>query len=439
MNRTYRLLRHRYLPAHWLTLTILIFISGCTLQPVEPERDSPHYTHKNSVPQNLPDLELTGELLFDILVAEFAEDSGNLAVANNKYLSSAYTTRDPRLAKRATQVAIFAKDYVAALAGAQLWVELEPESSDARQSNASLLLLQGQLEQAKPHLIWLLEQDSYSGQRLESLTKLMASAPKDKDAELFPFFEGLTPPPPVTTQWREDILYSTALLAQKRGSNSIVLNRLEQLLKLNPDHGKGVQLRAKLWFVGERAADATKSLAEFLQRNPKAFSVRLDYARMLIEARALDEALAQFKELVQQAPRNGDVIYGYGLLAIQSDKLDIAEEQFQNLIHLKVRNAQARQSMGQLFELRHQPDEAISWYRTVPKGQLFFASQLRAAQLIANRDGIEAAQSFLHQIPVEERAEELQIMVTEAELLQLNNQYEEAFKLFSIALKEAPD
>jgi len=417
----------------------LLLISGCSTQQTEKRDKYPHHLipSKQQSPQNLPELELSGELLFNILVAEFAEDSGELSLASNNYLRSAYTTRDPRLAKKATQSAIFAKDYANARAAAQLWVELEPNSLDARQSSASLLLQQGMLDQAKPHLVWLLAQDSYSDKRLIAMANLLGHSAKD--ADVISLFEEINPTVDKSNTQKADVLYATAVLAQKRGQIEIALNRLKQLLNINPQHAAGVLLQAKLWYAHDRKREAIDALKEFLQDNPDNLSVRLNYARMLVDTRALAEGLAQFGELVKQAPRNGDIVYGYGILAIQNDLLDIAEEQFQNLIHLKLREAEARQSMGLIFELRKQDDEAISWYRSVPRSKHFFASQLRAAQLISKHDGLLAARNFLNQIPVADRAEELQKLVTEAELLEGDQQYEEAFKLFSIALKEAPD
>lgn len=423
----------------WLGTIALLLLSGCSTQQTEKRGKYPQHfiPSKQQITQDLPEVELNGELLFNILVAEFAEDSGELALASNSYLRSALATRDPRLAKKATQSAIFAKDYDNARAAAQLWVELEPNSLDARQSSASLLLQQGMLDQAKPHLIWLLEQDSYSSKRLIAMANLLGHSAKDTD--VISLFDEINPTAEKSNTRKADALYATAVLAQKRGLLEVALNRLEQLLNINPQHAAGMLLQAKLWYANDRKREALDALKEFLLENPDNLSVRLNYARMLVDTRALTEGLAQFGELVKQAPRNGDIVYGYGILAIQNDLLDIAEEQFQNLIHLKLREAEARQSMGLIFELRKQEDEAISWYRSVPKSKHFFASQLRAAQLISKRDGLLAARSFLNQIPVADRAEELQKLVTEAELLEGDRQYEEAFKLFSTALKEAPD
>jgi predicted Zn-dependent protease len=62
------------------------------------------------------------------------------------------TTRDPRLAKRATEIALHAGNPFAAEQAATMWIELEPDSADARQTIAALLVNLGKLDAAKPHL-----------------------------------------------------------------------------------------------------------------------------------------------------------------------------------------------------------------------------------------------------------------------------------------------
>ncbi len=426
-------------PRAVVAVAALLLISSCGLQqPVREDRSSRNIVPKSApTPQNLPNVELSGNLLFDILVAEFAESSGVHSLADKKYLNSALTTRDPRLAKKATQTAILSKNHDRALVAANLWVEIEPENFSAHQSVASLLLLQGALKEAKPHLVWLLEEDNYSAKRLLVIANLMTGT--TGDADVVTFFEEITSASGRSTEQITATFYATAVLAQKRGQIMSALDRLNRLLTDDPAHVNGLLLRSKLWYAQGNKADAIESLASFLEDHPDNLKVRLRYARMLIDTRDFEKGLVQFRILVNQAPDNADVIYGYGILAIQHNQLDVAEEQFQNLLRLKQREAEARQSLGLIFELRNQTDKAISWYHSVPRGKKFFASQLRAAQLIAKRDGFPSARSYLHQIPAANRAEEIKKLVAEAELLERDQQYDEAFKLLTIALKEVPN
>ena len=64
-------------------------------------------------------------MLFDFLLAETAAQRGDQEIAVRTYLKLAKTTRDPRVAQRATEIALQSRQAVPALEAAQIWVELQ--------------------------------------------------------------------------------------------------------------------------------------------------------------------------------------------------------------------------------------------------------------------------------------------------------------------------
>jgi hypothetical protein len=93
----------------------------------------------------LPDVELSEELLFKMMVAEIAMQRGQPHIAVQTYLELARATRDPRIAQRATEVAWNARFNSAALEAAGIWLQVDPGSAQARQIIAALLVNQAQL------------------------------------------------------------------------------------------------------------------------------------------------------------------------------------------------------------------------------------------------------------------------------------------------------
>ena len=100
----------------------------------------------------LPSLVLTEDLLFQFLVSEIAGQRGLLEVAKEGYLDMARTTRDPRIVRRAAEIAVFGRDQQAALELGRMWAELEPDSERALQTLVALLIAQGQVEESAPYL-----------------------------------------------------------------------------------------------------------------------------------------------------------------------------------------------------------------------------------------------------------------------------------------------
>ena len=87
----------------------------------------------------LPAQELSADVLFLILLGEIAGNRGDLPVSAEAYLHAARQTLDPRIARRATEIALVARDMDTAAAAARIWLDTEPNSEEARRMLADLL------------------------------------------------------------------------------------------------------------------------------------------------------------------------------------------------------------------------------------------------------------------------------------------------------------
>ena len=105
--------------------------------------------------------ELTGQGVYQILLAEVALQRGDVELASQAYADLAVRTRDPKILERTVEVAGHARRYDLALEAARLWVEVEPASARAVQLLTSALVASGRLDELSDHLIRLLEADPY--------------------------------------------------------------------------------------------------------------------------------------------------------------------------------------------------------------------------------------------------------------------------------------
>jgi hypothetical protein len=88
--------------------------------------------------EGIPDVDLSGALLYQLMAAEVAAQRGELGTAYAVYLKLARETRDPRLARRATELALQGRALGESLEAARLWHELAPAGSTTRtRSSAS--------------------------------------------------------------------------------------------------------------------------------------------------------------------------------------------------------------------------------------------------------------------------------------------------------------
>src|SRR5262245_28521214 len=155
-------------------------------QPTTQPTPAPRVVVAKPAPRKppLPAMELTEQMMFRMMVAEVAVQRGQPHIAVPAYLELARETRDPRIAHRATEIAWNARMIPAALEAAGLWLQADPESAQARQIVASLIVNQSPLTDAVPHLEkWLASDKDNVGQAFLQLNTLL-SRHQDKQAVL---------------------------------------------------------------------------------------------------------------------------------------------------------------------------------------------------------------------------------------------------------------
>ena len=74
---------------------------------------------------------LSADVLYRILVGDLALQRGDAALAARAYFEAARESQEPRLARRATEVALFARQRSLALEAAKLWQSLDPTAERA--------------------------------------------------------------------------------------------------------------------------------------------------------------------------------------------------------------------------------------------------------------------------------------------------------------------
>jgi len=78
------------------------------------------------------------EVMYRILVGEIALQRGEPTLAARAYYEAARDAQDPTLARRATEIALFARQRGLAMDAAQLWQKLDPASDRAQQMVTTL-------------------------------------------------------------------------------------------------------------------------------------------------------------------------------------------------------------------------------------------------------------------------------------------------------------
>lgn len=384
---------------------------------------------------SLPTQDLSPRVLYTFLLAEIAGARGQVDISLQAYLDLAQRTRDPRIARRAVEVALFARDTQAAAEAARIWVEAEPESGEARRVLANVLSGgAGELDQVQIQLARLLAQSPEQIENhLMSLNRAFARVP-DK-AAVKEVIHRLTEP----YASRPEAHFARAQSAIAADDEMESLAAIETALKLRPDWEPAILFKAQLLAQSDAPDEAIALLKAHLNRNPESRNTRLTYARALVSAREFDAARDQFRTLLDSAPDDRDLMYAVGLLSAQLEDYDGAVPLLEGALQAGHPEADGiRLNLGQIAERRGDPERALQWYRSVEQGRNHLDAQVRIASVLASQGKLKEAREHLQRVDADEDTRK-RLRIAEAQLLRTAGQGPEAFALLDEELQRTPD
>ena len=409
-------------------------LSACTQAPARQSAEAAPEVQPKARVEPLPQQELTGQILYQTLLAEIAGQRGNLDLSASAYMDLARSTRDPRVARRAAEMALHGRNLDMALQATRLWVEIDPESSQAHQMMAGLLVSANRLDELQPHVAKLLAQEGENlGDGLMRLNRLFARYP-DKKAVLT-MVEQLTQP----YIGLPEAHFARAQAALNAAEWRRGVAEADKALDLRPDWDLAVMLKAQLQRT-ESPEAAIETLRTYLAGHPQAREVRLQYARNLVGARKFSQARTEFQRLLGDFPGNVDVIYAVAVLSVQLSDWEAAEENFKKLLGKDFAEIDTvRLYLGQIAEERKQFDAALRWYAEVAPGEQYLAAQLRIAQLLARQGNLDAGRRHLQEVRAAGNADRIQLLLAESQLLRDGGRTQEAYELLAGGLATQPE
>ncbi|MCF8177170.1 MAG: tetratricopeptide repeat protein [Sulfuritalea sp.] len=380
----------------------------------------------------LPKLELTGQILYQFLLAELAAQRGQFALSASAYLELATATRDPRIVRRAAEIAFHARQYDAALEAVRLWQTLEPESHQAKQMLATLLLASGRLEE----LTVSIARDLAAGKPQSvgpALLKITRAFVRYSDkAAVRSLLDRITQPYLDLAEAR----FVRAQAAHDVGDAESARSEIDQALERRPDWDAAALFKVDLLPKG---AAQTAFLKKFLEVHPDVQDVRLAYARSLVVEKRYEDARVEFRTLLKANPDNPEMLYAVGILALQVNDTVEAEQLLRRLIETNRGDPNpARFYLGQIAEQAGRLDEAVQWFDQVVAGEHSVPSRVRAAQVLLRQNKFDEARERI--VAAREKSpKDSRLIVAESQLLRDAGRHAEAYAYLVKALEAQPD
>ncbi|MXN78072.1 tetratricopeptide repeat protein [Burkholderia sp. 4701] len=389
--------------------------------------------------KDLPNVALTSQIVYQVLAAEVALQRNQPAPAYQTYLALARDTRDPRMAQRATEIALAAQSPADALSAANLWRQYAPDSNRASQVDAALLVLAGKPADAQPMLARELARATGEtrGPAILALQALLARGP-DRVGGLAVLKDML----------KNDMGRPEAQLAIARQQLAVddkdgAAQSLKQALQIRPDYLPAALMLSQMG-PAERAAGIV-SFEKYVQQHPKSRDARLALSQLYLADDRLDDAQKQFETMRKLDAKDPTPLMALALIKIQQKKLDDATGYLKQYVQLGEKQPNADVGQGYIYLAQIAIDQgnegaASQWLDKVDQtSQHYLPAQITRAQLLQKQGKTDEARKVLDNLPVSDPRDAAVIARTDASILFTAKRFGEAEARLSRAVDDFPD
>lgn len=390
---------------------------------------------------------LSKEILYKLTASDIALQRGEWQSPFITIMGLAQQTRDPRLAKKAAEIAMSAQQVDESLAAIRLWRELAPGAPEAEQYYLSLLVIKSDYPAIEQFFLSLLEKSSAEERNgLIHQAQITLNRTSDKKAALLSLEK-------ILAKEKDSVATHIALsrAAFRSGDSIRAQQEAQAALRIEPSSELGI-----LTLAHASEKDAAFSLvANFLKQYPQAKEVNLAYASMLLESKQFNLAKTEFLSFLKNPDKSGmprpQVLYSLGNIEMEMGQLDAAENYFKEMITATSTDddtSSAYISLAQIALQRKDKQGADFWLSKINKTNQvgdkdeqnlrWFNIQMRRALLLASDSKYREARQFLQTITATKEAEQALLLQTEAQIMRDAGQVTEAFVLLQMAVGEFP-
>jgi tetratricopeptide (TPR) repeat protein len=422
---------------HTVHRAIQAVLLGVCMPALMAHADPVPETSSNTPPQ----------VVFEVVLAEIALKRDKPQVALAAYADLALKYNDPGIFRRTMEVAALNRHPDLMLETARLWVEKEPNSTDALNALAGTQILLGRYADAQPVLmryLALLPQD----QRGRALLQLPQRFPVSADPQRARKLADAVTAPYLSMV---EALLARAQFALRAGDDAAVLQYARQARRLQPDSEAALLLNVQV--VAKQSPDAVLPLfAKFLADYPQASTVRALYAQQLLNAGRPQEAKAEVVRILAQNDVPPEALFAVAAVAVQAQAPDLSIQALNRLLKVdSIDVSLIEYNLGLAYESRADIErgeagtdaarseaQAILHYERVLRGEYMVPARLRAANLMSRRGNLTGARALLQKTPAETPSARAELVIGEATLLRESGDNAGALKLVERAVVKDP-
>ena len=430
----------------WLFTLAAITIGGCAnLSKTDSKKPTQAAQTQSSTDKpTLIERPFPTDTLYSLMAAELAGKRQQYTLALRNYLHQAKKTKDPKVIKRAMQIARYLKSNQGMLEAALLYHEIEPENIKVTQLAALQLAKANQFQRSFELSQQLITKGAAT--QLDFLAAQIIShkePPTDQYLEQYKELLIIHPD-------RKDLLLGTSVFYLATRQLQQAKQLTEKVLANHPNEFQPNLLKSRILIAEKRFTEALTHIHGAVENSPKDHRLRMQYIRLLLNERQInnqqpadkkqaeqsDKILRdQFNQILLQNPRNPAMVINLANIAAQAGLNDIAELYLKQQIAVGYNAAQAHFQLGRFAESAGRLDEALSHYGKVDRGPLLAATG-QQANILFQQQKLAEARELLKHARTEHPDQAMQIYQIEIELLAKHNHLKTAMNVAHQALQQ---
>ena len=372
--------------------------------------------------------QMSAEMTKELLLAEFAINNNQPLKALEIYLKIAETTKDPQIAKRATELAIANSRDQEALRTIKIWADGDLTSSKA-QLLASLLMMQYyDVADANEYIKRLLKISDVSDAQQYAYFELLFSHPLDKPGlkKLGELLESIVKMPEFNNN--TNVLLAMSMYYEKAGIGKKSLEYIDKALQINNMLQIAHIQKIRLLNLYQSTASTLQYLENTIALFPDNHELRKLYADILYDLAKWPAAKAQYEILISQNIFIDESLLQLAYIYINTDDLKAAKKYLLKLSDNEIYGDMANYYLGILSQQLGLNEEALKYFNLTHEGEYYIRSKMRIATILVNQNKLKEAKEVLSSLIKEFKENDTtayakEIVLSEAELLYQQGMY----------------
>lgn len=414
-------------------------IAACAAIPdpagvMQESSHTPSELNQDTIDQQIDYGSFTKEQLFEAIISELGAQRGDLKTASDNYFDLAMETKDLAIIQRAIQFASVNGDSNAIMQLALLWSAEEPLNAQPHLMLSFQFLETGNYEQALSHMARVL--DMGGEMDFTTLTARTGSLETKERESLIAGIKQLSR----EFEDEESIHIALIQLLAQNLQLQEALTKIQALSKAQEPSPNMIILHGQVLQSLGNSRNAIRVLRNGVRRFGQDKSIRIGFARLLIQNGEISEAREQFEKIIDQDPKDWESLYSASLLEMEVKNFDRAIILLEKLIDANQRYDESRYYLGFIYEAQENFKESISQYRQVRVGtNNYLAAQQRATFLSISLGELDDAHSWLVRQSGGQSRLEILFTTIESSLLIQAGYVKEAKDLLDKALNRFPN